>query len=159
MPPQVWRPFEGSLYIRLRSFALDLPPTVFLLKARQQAGETVLDAIQRATQSEEVLTSSAPAGEYHSGGQPDTAGCMPLPANGAHAQRKGTFEGRTEEASADLYFHYYSLIQHQCAPWPHCPQRSVSRNLHCDNAGMNISGEQCRVTAALACAHNHALSN
>jgi hypothetical protein len=32
-----------------------------------------------------------------------------------HAQGAGSFESRTDAASSDLYFHYYSLIQHQCA--------------------------------------------
>ena len=89
---------------------------IYLLKAAQQSAEVVLDEIQRTPQSGQVDASAASTGRGVSGEQPaDTAERMLQPANGMHAQRKGTFESRTEEASADLYFHYYSLIQHQCA--------------------------------------------
>jgi hypothetical protein len=145
MPLQVWRPLKGSLYVRLRRVVG--AQSVLLLKARHQSGEVVLDAIQRATQpGGELFGSSTPAGEQSLSGQPgDTAMCMPVPANGTRAQRKGTFEGRTEEASADLYFHYYSLIQHQCVSCQNCPHRAM------------LFWMQCSVTAVLACAHHHPL--
>ena len=97
-----------------------MPSRCTCLKAKQQAGELVLDAIQRATQPEAMPDFSALVGEQIAGGPGDTAACMLPPASGMPTQRKGTFERRTEGASADLYFHYYSLIQHQCAPSPHC---------------------------------------